>query len=217
MGKGKNFTANEERCLCRSFLAVSQDPVCGNGQRKTAFWERITTHFNRSKPRFAPTRPARSLESKWSHIKHDVAKFVGAHKQVSDARESRVSAEDVLERALEYYKDRHPKQQPFAFLHCWVVLKEVPRWWQSAMEVQRRNVGEGAAAATMARGRASRGASADFPEDGSSPGEGAEVAAQVEEEVLVVSRESFNPALLGRKGTKQRKPTLLSRAGRTPY
>jgi hypothetical protein len=206
--KGKNFTADEERCLCRSFLAMSQDPVCGNGQRKTAFWERITTHFNRTKPRYAPIRPARSLESKWSHIKHDVAKFVGAHKQVSDSRESGVSAEDVLERALEYYKDRHPKQQPFAFLHCWVVLKEVPRWWQSAMEVQRRNVGEGAAAATMARGRASGGASADFPEEGSGPGEGAEVAAQVEEEVMVVTKESFQSRPARPQGNKAAKADL---------
>ena len=49
--KGKNFSAEEETCLCRSFLVVSQDPVCGNGQCNTAFWERITTHFNRVKAR----------------------------------------------------------------------------------------------------------------------------------------------------------------------
>ena len=73
--KGKNFSADEERALCRSFLVVSQDPVCGNGQRNTAFWERITANYNANKPKSCPIRPARSLESKWSHIKHDVAKF----------------------------------------------------------------------------------------------------------------------------------------------
>ena len=81
--------------MCGSFLAVSQDPMYGNGQRNTTFWKRITTHFNRNKPRYAPTCPTRSLELKWSHIKHDVANFVGAYKQVSHLSESGFSTEDV--------------------------------------------------------------------------------------------------------------------------
>lgn len=117
--KGKNFIVKEERGFCRSFLAVSQDPVCRNGQRNTAFWKRITTHFNQAKARGNPIRPTKSLETKWRNNKHDVAKFCGVYKQVSDCRESGWSNEDVLDRALEIYKDRHPKQQKFAFLHCW--------------------------------------------------------------------------------------------------
>jgi hypothetical protein len=58
--------------------------------------------------------------------------------------------EDVLERALEFYKDRHPKQQGFVFLHCWHLLKEVPRWWQSAQDIQRRGSGGGGASAAGA-------------------------------------------------------------------
>ena len=136
--KGKNFSAEEERSLCRSFLAVSQDPVCGNGQRNSAFWERITTHFNQNKPRANPMRPARSLETKWGHIKHDVGKFCGAYKQVYDCRVSGTSLEDVPEKVLEYYQDRHPKLQSFVYLHCWQLLKEVPRWWDSPFDVQKR-------------------------------------------------------------------------------
>jgi hypothetical protein len=74
--KGKNFSA-EERSLCRSILVVSQDPICGNGQRNYVFWDRITAHFNKSKPRSNPVRPTRSLETKWGNIKHDMANFVG--------------------------------------------------------------------------------------------------------------------------------------------
>ena len=83
--KGRNFSA-EERSLCRSFLVVSQDPICGNGQRNFAFSDRITAHFNQSKPCSNHVRPARSLETKWGHIKHDVGKFCGAYKQVFDCR-----------------------------------------------------------------------------------------------------------------------------------
>ena len=137
--KGKNFSAEEERSLCRSFLAVSQDPICGNGQRNSAFWDRITAHFNQSKPRSNPVRPARSLETKWGHIKHDVGKFCGAYKQVFDCRESGTSLDDVVEKTLQFYRDRHPKQQAFVYLHCWQVLKDVPRWWDSPVDVQRRS------------------------------------------------------------------------------
>jgi hypothetical protein len=138
--KGKNFSSDEERSLCRSFLAVSQDPICGNGQRNSAFWDRITAHFNQSKPRSNPVRPSRSLETKWGHIKHDVGKFCGAYKQVFDCRESGTSLEDVVEKTLQFYQDRHPKQQAFAYLHCWHVLKDVPRWWDSPVDVQRRSL-----------------------------------------------------------------------------
>ena len=35
--KGENFSVEEERSLCRNFLVVSQDPICGNGQCNSAF------------------------------------------------------------------------------------------------------------------------------------------------------------------------------------
>jgi hypothetical protein len=138
--KGRNFSADEERSLCRSFLAVSQDPICGNGQRNVAFWNRIAAHFNQSKPRSSPVRPTRSLETKWGQIKHDVGKFCGAYKQVFDCRESGASLDDVVDKSLQFYRDRHPKQQEFAYLHCWHVLKDVPRWWDSPVDVQRRSM-----------------------------------------------------------------------------
>ena len=57
---------------------------------------------------------------------------------------SGTSLEDVLEKVLEYYQDRHPKLQSFAYLHCWQLLKEVPRWWDSPFDVQKRtNTQEG--------------------------------------------------------------------------
>jgi hypothetical protein len=137
--KGRNFSPDEERQLCRSCLHVSQDPICGNGQRSTAFWERILKHYNDHRPTGCDPRPSRSLETKWGLIKHDVAKFCGVYKSVAALNESGTSAQDVLERSLELYKVKHPKQLSFNFLHCWLLLKDVPRWWDSPVEVQQRN------------------------------------------------------------------------------
>jgi hypothetical protein len=63
--KVKNFSSEEERQLCRSFLHVSQDPIAGNGQRAGPFWDRIARHYQEHKPQGREDRPARSLETKW--------------------------------------------------------------------------------------------------------------------------------------------------------
>jgi hypothetical protein len=73
--KGKNFSPDEERQLCRSCLHISQDPIIGNGQHSTAFWERILKHYNNHLPTGCEPRPSRSLETKWGIIKPDVANF----------------------------------------------------------------------------------------------------------------------------------------------
>jgi hypothetical protein len=41
MGKEKKNNANEECQLVLSFLAIFEDPICGNGQQNVAFWECI--------------------------------------------------------------------------------------------------------------------------------------------------------------------------------
>jgi hypothetical protein len=78
------------------------------------------------------------LETKWGAIKHDVAKFVAVHLQVLNLKESGTSLEDVLQRALELYRVKHPKQQGLLYIHCWTILKDIPRWFDYAVEVQVR-------------------------------------------------------------------------------
>jgi hypothetical protein len=46
-GKGKNFCVDEESQLVLSFLLISQDPICGNGQQSVAFWQHIVDHSNK--------------------------------------------------------------------------------------------------------------------------------------------------------------------------
>jgi hypothetical protein len=38
------------------------------------------------------------------------------------------SIEDTLHKALKLYKLKHPKNLGFCFIHCWLLLKDVPRW-----------------------------------------------------------------------------------------
>ena len=107
--KGKSFSQEEERQLCRSVLHVSQDPIRGNGQRALAFWEKITMHYQENRPLGCAERLSRSLETKWGVIKHDVSKFCGIYKSVLSLNQSGTSPKDVLDRSLDLYKVRHPK------------------------------------------------------------------------------------------------------------
>jgi hypothetical protein len=119
--KGRNFTTEEEM----------QDPIVGNGERKEAFWERVCLHFNRHRPHGLGARMARSIETKFGAIKHDVSKFCGAHGFCVNNKESGQSLDNVLEAALDLYKVQHPRHQAFVFLHCCLILKEHPCWMET--------------------------------------------------------------------------------------
>ena len=124
--KGKNFNRAEEEQLCRSVIFVSQDRIVGNQQKAGVFWERICEHYEDHRPD-AP-RPQRSLETKWGLIKHDVSSFCGVYAQVLRLNKSGTSVSDTLRRAKELYQQKSAKKQEFAFEHCWLLLKDHPKW-----------------------------------------------------------------------------------------
>jgi hypothetical protein len=138
--KGKNFVPDEEIQLCRSYLSVSQNPVPENGQKNQAFWERVQNHYNQNRPGGVAERPARSLESKWGVIKHDVGMFLGHYEDAVKTCKSGASSEDILQKALELYKTKHPKNSAFVFIHCWLFLKDVPRWADSREDQMRKTI-----------------------------------------------------------------------------
>ena len=124
--KGKNFIRVEEEQLCRSVMLVSQDRVVGNQQKAGVFWERITEHYNANRP--DGVRPLRSLETKWGLIKHNVSKFCGIYIQVQRMQKSGSNAADTLRDAKELYRQKSAKNTEFVFEHCWLLLKDCPRW-----------------------------------------------------------------------------------------
>ena len=161
-------------------------------------------------------RPARSLETKWGHIKHDVGKFCGAYKQVYDCRVSGTLVEDVLEKALEYYQDRHPKLQSFVYLHCWQLLKEVPRWWDLPFDVQKRtNTQEGLQKFGSMAKRKSPPVSA--PTSGAEAGtgmDGNDTANASDEEVQEIGEQAFPCRPSRPQGSKAAKGELAAHSKR---
>ena len=125
-GKGKNFVPDEERQLARSVLAISQDPIVGNQQKSSAFWERIYEHYKSFNP--VVYRGAQSLESKWGVIKHDALKFMGCYQQIKRLNKSGVGDVDIIRMAKELYRTKSTKNVEFTYEHCWSIVKDYPRW-----------------------------------------------------------------------------------------
>lgn len=91
--RGKAFSVMEDEALCRSWLAISQDPISGNSQTTTVFWERIRQCFS-SQPNVEVNRMATSLSHRWSVIQKAVNKFVGFVDQVERRNQSGIGDAD---------------------------------------------------------------------------------------------------------------------------
>ncbi|KAH9137315.1 hypothetical protein AeRB84_017916 [Aphanomyces euteiches] len=125
--KGKNFNTHEEEELVRAWLNVSQDASTGTGQKSETFWARVRAHYSEHFCDGDKHRPQRSLQSKWLTIQHDVSKFVAAYAAIIN--ESDTNDDDLLQKAQALYLENNPKKIPFAFLHCWYILRGVRKWW----------------------------------------------------------------------------------------
>ena len=87
------------------------------------FWDRI---HELHRPR--TDRTAGSLDSKWGNIKHDVGDFMGCYKQVKKNKPIGTFAADIIQLAKLMFQVKSTKGSEFTFEHCWVLVKDFPRW-----------------------------------------------------------------------------------------
>jgi hypothetical protein len=137
-------------------------------QKSGAFWERISTHYDEYKP--TGFRLARSLESKWGLIKHDVDKFIGAYKQVVSLNPSGTSLADLLHMAKILYRSKSAKNTEFVFQHCWEIVKDFPRWADGWGTMKQTNPSKRKAIVVEESGEGSRGVTVDHVEGSSDVG-----------------------------------------------
>jgi hypothetical protein len=113
--KGKTSVVEEEKQVCIFVFHISQDSITGNGRKNQAFWERIVMHCNNNCLPSCGKHPARSLETKWGFIKHDVAKFCGNYHIVVALNESGTFSEDKLQKVFELFKSKASKTECLCF------------------------------------------------------------------------------------------------------
>ncbi|CAL5334260.1 unnamed protein product [Camellia sinensis] len=99
---GKAFTIIEDETLCRSWLAVSQDPITGNSQTMVIFWERVLVNFN-SQLSGESNRNRISLSHRWSAMQKAINKFCGFLEQIQLRQQSGTTEADMVAEAKRMY------------------------------------------------------------------------------------------------------------------
>lgn len=121
--RGKNFTEEDDKSLCKAWCFVSTDPVVGTSQKSDTFWERIVVEYNRDK---AEGKNQKSLVNRWSTLSKAISKFRGVYNRIVHRRISGANDEDILQEAQALFKAENFKI--FDRVSCWEILKNEPKF-----------------------------------------------------------------------------------------
>ncbi|KAK9997568.1 hypothetical protein SO802_022254 [Lithocarpus litseifolius] len=123
--RGSNFSVEEDQLLVSAWLNTSVDAVQSNEQTQNTFrkkiWEFFTQH-NTS----GTTRTAISLANRWGTINEKTNKFCGCMAKVNGRYQSGITEQDKITNEKALYKEIVKK--PFLLEHCWLMLKDQPKW-----------------------------------------------------------------------------------------
>uniref|UniRef100_A0A0A9G5T2 No apical meristem-associated C-terminal domain-containing protein n=1 Tax=Arundo donax TaxID=35708 RepID=A0A0A9G5T2_ARUDO len=103
------------------------DPIHGNEQSHSMYWERIHDHFHKHR-NFESDHSANSLTHRWSTILESVNRFCGWYSQIQNRRQSRVTEQDKVFQTCELYKSKDKNKKSFGLLHCWNILQHEQKW-----------------------------------------------------------------------------------------
>ncbi|KAL0011821.1 hypothetical protein SO802_006929 [Lithocarpus litseifolius] len=129
--RGGNFSVDEDTLLISAWLNISIDVMQGTKQKAENFWEKIWQYFCENNT-YGTTRSAGSLQSRWENISRETSRFAGFMAKVEARNKSGGTDEEKLKDAKDLYKVSPAlttgKKSTFAFEHCWVLLKNQPKW-----------------------------------------------------------------------------------------
>ncbi|TVU45988.1 hypothetical protein EJB05_05498 [Eragrostis curvula] len=133
-GRGHNFTEKEDILLVSAWLNVSMDAIHGVEQPQGKYWARIHEYFHQHKT-FESNRTESSLMNRWSGLQHDVNVFCGCVTRIECRNRSGESYDDKIASACSLFKAEDKKNRKFAFMHCWKILKDKPKWIERRKEI----------------------------------------------------------------------------------
>ncbi|GJN24922.1 hypothetical protein PR202_gb12700 [Eleusine coracana subsp. coracana] len=68
--------------------------------------------------------------NRWSGILHDVNAFCGCISKIEARNQSGCSIDDKIASACAMFKEDDKTHRNFAYMHCWKVLKDKPKWME---------------------------------------------------------------------------------------
>ncbi|XBI47633.1 hypothetical protein VPH35_111543 [Triticum aestivum] len=134
-GRAGNYSTNDDKLLCNTYLQVSRDPSIGGDQSRDAYWGRMKEYFDDHNVSVID-RSERSLRSRWSTINSDCQKWAAAQKAVDKINPSGTNEDDRFNIAQNLFKEetrttkkgKIKKGRVFTLPHCYEVLKDDEKW-----------------------------------------------------------------------------------------
>ncbi|KAM3371031.1 hypothetical protein ACQJBY_018412 [Aegilops geniculata] len=134
-GRAGNYSTNDDKLLCHTYLQVSRDPSIGGDQSRDAYWGRMKERYD-AHNLSGIDRSERSLQSRWSTINHDCQKWVAVQKTVDKINPSGTNEDDRNNIAQNLFKEKTrttkkgkiKKGRVFTLPHCYEVLKDDEKW-----------------------------------------------------------------------------------------
>ncbi|XBH94458.1 hypothetical protein VPH35_085232 [Triticum aestivum] len=134
-GRAGNYSTNDDKLLCHTYLQVSRDPSIGGDQSRDAYWGRMKEHFD-AHNLSGIDRSERSLRSRWSTINSDCQKCAAVQKAVDKINPSGTNEDDRYNIAQNLFKEetrttkkgKIKKGRVFTLPHCYEVLKDDEKW-----------------------------------------------------------------------------------------
>ena len=81
MGRAGNYTLDEDRLLCKTWLKIGMDPAVGTDQTRDTYWVRMKDYFDANNTS-GYERTDRSLRSRWSLINADCQKWAAVQANI---------------------------------------------------------------------------------------------------------------------------------------
>lgn len=127
--RGCNYSADEDSCLARAWVHVSENPVIGSEQTGNTFYEKIRAHYMQMKPEAIPARPLASITTRVKLIVKNCVRFSACHSAVVRSRPTGVSDDDIIRISTALFNNKKIKEptddigKPFKFLQSWLLLR----------------------------------------------------------------------------------------------
>ena len=80
-GRAGNYTVDEDRLLCKTWLKIGMDPAVGTDQTRDTYWVRMKDYFDANNTS-GYERTDRSLRSRWSLINADCQKWAAVQANI---------------------------------------------------------------------------------------------------------------------------------------
>ncbi|KAJ8524470.1 hypothetical protein ON010_g16648 [Phytophthora cinnamomi] len=126
MEKGVVWSEHETLQLCLAWLAISEDPIRGAGQKKATFFERVYQQWLENVGANAEPRSEKAIAGRWKKMQPEVTKFEGIYMKLQSQERSDWSEQTYIENTAKIYQER--TKQPFEYLAAWKELRNKPKW-----------------------------------------------------------------------------------------